>query len=190
MRYTDGQRERTRDRILDVAGRLFREQGVASSGMAGLMAAAGLTNGAFYAHFPSKEALVQEVLAHRRQGRFTEALREGEPPERWIRLYLNPDHRDRPGEGCMMAPLAAEIGRHPPDTRERFCAALGRTIELIAAHVPGASEADRLVRAHAVFGLMMGTLQLARATGTGSASDAILGGGVRAALALCLPPGG
>src|SRR5215472_3243388 len=62
MRYEKGHKEATRRHILDVASAQFRENGVAAVGLAGIMAEAGLTNGAFYTHFESKEDLVRAVL--------------------------------------------------------------------------------------------------------------------------------
>src|SRR5215469_5459254 len=62
MRYEKGHKETTRAHILDVASSQFRESGVAAVGLAGIMEAAGLTNGAFYTHFESKEDLVRAVL--------------------------------------------------------------------------------------------------------------------------------
>src|SRR5271154_6092321 len=62
MRYEKGHKEATRQHIIEVASRQFRESGVAAAGLAGIMSAAGLTNGAFYAHFDSKEDLVGAVL--------------------------------------------------------------------------------------------------------------------------------
>ena len=66
MRYEKGRKETTRQHIVDVASRRFREGGVAAVGIAGIMSDAGLTNGAFYVHFDSKEDLVRAV--------FTDAL--------------------------------------------------------------------------------------------------------------------
>ncbi len=63
MRYEKGHKDATRQHIIDVASRQFRGNGVAAAGLAGIMAEAGLTNGAFYAHFKSKEDLVRAVLA-------------------------------------------------------------------------------------------------------------------------------
>ena len=72
MRYEKGHKDATRQRILEVASKQFREQGVAAVGLAGIMSDAGLTNGAFYAHFESKEDLVREVLSHAEAGQFDE----------------------------------------------------------------------------------------------------------------------
>src|ERR1700749_1929409 len=64
MRYEKGHKDATRAHIIDVASRQFRGHGVAAVGLAGIMSDAGLTNGAFYNHFESKEDLVQAVLAN------------------------------------------------------------------------------------------------------------------------------
>src|ERR1700736_5561548 len=64
MRYEKGHKDTTRERIIDVASRQFRENGVAAVGLAGIMSDAGLTNGAFYTHFKSKEDLVESVLTN------------------------------------------------------------------------------------------------------------------------------
>src|SRR3954449_5245200 len=63
MRYGKDQKQATRQRILQAAGRRFKQDGIDGSGVATLMSDAGLTNGAFYAHFASKEDLVANVLA-------------------------------------------------------------------------------------------------------------------------------
>src|SRR5215472_11275166 len=69
MRYEKGHRDATRQHIIDVASAQFREGGVAAVGIAGIMAGAGLTNGAFYNHFESKEDLVEAVLMNALGGR-------------------------------------------------------------------------------------------------------------------------
>ena len=63
MRYSKDHKQATRQRILEAAGRRFKEDGIDGAGVATVMSDAGLTNGAFYAHFASKEDLVANVLA-------------------------------------------------------------------------------------------------------------------------------
>src|SRR5437867_10469028 len=63
MRYDKGHKQATRQRILEAAGRRFKHDGIDGAGVAVVMSDAGLTNGAFYAHFASKEDLVANVLA-------------------------------------------------------------------------------------------------------------------------------
>ncbi len=123
MRYEKGHKEATRQHIVDVASRQFRESGVAAAGLAGIMSAAGLTNGAFYAHFESKEDLVRAVLTDaldRRERGLAGNLKANAGLEKSIRDYLGARHRDNAGAGCPTAALAAEIARHPQETREVF----------------------------------------------------------------------
>jgi TetR/AcrR family transcriptional repressor of nem operon len=186
MRYAKGHKDETRQHIVEVAAKKFREEGVAAAGIAGLMAEAGLTNGAFYSHFESKEHLVQEAMAHA-LGKRDAALREAGPGsgEAFIRSYLSPSHRDGAGQGCFTAALAAEIARHPEPTRTAFTQAIERTLGRIAAELPEAIPAgERQGKAAAIYGLMVGTLQLARAVTDRELSDRILAGGLEAALAL------
>lgn len=187
MRYAEGHKQQTRERILAAAARLFREHGIAAVGLAKVMADAGLTVGTFSTHFASKEALVREALApafRLRRADFGDAL-AGKDLAHAVRVYLSPEHRDLP-EGCCPAPaLAAEIGRHPRSTRQAFAKELAPTIqqlgELLAARRKAPVDA---AEASAFFGLLVGTLQLARATADRAASDALLDAGVRTALAV------
>src|SRR6266567_5732432 len=113
-RYRKGHKQATRQRIIEAAGGRLKRDGVHGSGIATLMADAGLTNGAFYAHFESKEELVANAVA--------EQLREqresfsAQPPDRAgleqiVRAYLSVEHRDHPEDGCPSAALLDEIGR-------------------------------------------------------------------------------
>lgn len=183
MRYEKGHRDATRERIIEVASRQFRENGVAAVGLAGIMSDAGLTNGAFYTHFESKEDLVEAVVAstlHRRET----ALQTASGLEAMIRDYLSPKHRDGAGRGCPTAALVAEIARHPKTTRDAFTAKVSRFVELIAAQLQVGSAGERRRHALAIYGMMVGSLQLARAVNDKSFSDEILQSAVSAALAL------
>jgi TetR/AcrR family transcriptional regulator, transcriptional repressor for nem operon len=186
MRYDKGHKDATRQRILDVASRQFREQGVAAVGLAGIMTDAGLTNGAFYAHFGSKEDLVREVLANtgKRREMWQTAAESRAGLETAIRGYLSPRHRDNPGGGCPTSALVAEIARHPKATREAFTDKVADVIELIATHLDRATVGERRRKAVAIYGLMVGTLQLARAVNDKKLSDEILQGGADEALVL------
>jgi len=151
------------------------------------MTEAGLTNGAFYAHFSSKEDLVQAVLCNamsRREQTLRAAAESGKGLEAVIRDYLSPRHRDDAGHGCPTAAMVAEIARHPRQTRDAFTGKIGAFIDLIAAQVNGGSPRARRKTAIAVYGMMVGTLQLARAVNNKRLSDDILESGVAAALAL------
>jgi AcrR family transcriptional regulator len=188
MRYEKGHKDATRKRIVDVASKRFRKEGVEAVGLAGLMADAGLTHGGFYAHFKSKEDLVREAVGDafgQTNAAFERVSKENEDGFAVIvRGYLRPEHRDHPELGCVAATLTAEIARHPEPTRQAFNAQVNGLIDLVAARLPAASAEVRRKGATAVVALMMGTLQLARAETDPARSLEILESGVEAALAL------
>jgi AcrR family transcriptional regulator len=186
-RYEKGQRDATRRHILDVASAQFRESGIAAVGLAGIMSGAGLTNGAFYTHFSSKEELVRAVLLdelERREQRHKDNLANGIALETTIRDYLSPRHRDRAGSGCPTAALAAEIARHPKATRDAFTAKIADIIALIAERMPDGSAKERRRRAVAVYATMVGALQLSRAINDRQLSEDILANAAEAAIRL------
>src|SRR2546421_4267978 len=114
VRYSKEHKEATRQRIIETAGRRFKRDGIDGSGVATLMADAGLTNGAFYAHFASKDDLVTNVVADqlKTQAEAYEALSPGRAGlEEFVREYLSPRHRDHRDTGCPSAALLDEIGR-------------------------------------------------------------------------------
>lgn len=186
MRYEKGHKDETRQHIIDVAAKRFREDGIAAAGVAGLMADAGLTNGAFYTHFDSKEHLVREAIlsAFERKDGLRALAERGASLEVWIRKYLSARHRNNPGVGCLTAALVAEVARHPGTTRDAFTGKLTGVIELIADLLPAGAADERRRIATALFGLMVGTLQLARAVSDDSLADEILENGIMGALAL------
>ena len=182
MRYAREHNETTRERILDAASRLFREHGIAGVGLAKIMGEVGLTVGTFYTHFKSKEALVRTLQA--RHGEYEKAL-QGDAFELAVRAYLSPEHRDAMGSGCPIAALAAEVARHPRATRATFSTHNAPSLDVIAAGLSlRRGEAVSRAEAAAFLGLLVGTLQLARATADGAESTAVLEAGVRSALRL------
>ncbi|MDE1907089.1 MAG: TetR/AcrR family transcriptional regulator [Rhodospirillales bacterium] len=189
MRFEKGHKEQTRQRIIETAAQKFRKDGVAATGIAGLMAEAGLTHGGFYAHFTSKEDLVRAALeaaldqtTANRQQALGGAKPGAESLDALIRFYLRPAHRDTPEQGCAAAALISEIARHEPETRAAFTARLHGLLEQFASVFP--PEADPGARRRAaigLFGTLLGCLQMARAVDDPVFSDQILASGVEAA---------
>ena len=187
MRYGKDQKQATRQRIVEAAGRRFKQDGIDGAGVAAVMSDAGLTNGAFYAHFTSKEDLVANVLAdqlgaQRRDVRAQASNQEG--LEAFIRDYLSPQHRDHCADGCPSAALLDEIARRPAATRQVFTDELMGVIDDIASRLDPADAEGPRTDALTIFGLMIGTLQLARALTDRDLSDQLLTRGVRTALKL------
>ena len=187
MRFAKGHKTETRARIIDAASKRFRRDGVAATGIAGVMEDAGLTHGGFYAHFASKEELVREATVaalDATQARLDRFAPEGADwLEARIKNYLSPRHRDTAETGCAVAALAAELGRHSQATRNAVTAKLQETFARYAAHLPAATP-DPGHRAIAIFSLMVGALQLARAVSDPGLSAQILQSGTSAALRL------
>src|SRR6516164_8877613 len=117
MRYPSDQTAERHETILQEAAKLFRERGFNGAGVAEIMKAAGLTHGAFYAHFPSKEALeaeaVERAFAQSDNSIYALTANAGHPKRAFLDSYLSASHRDHPGSGCVMAALGPEIARDP-----------------------------------------------------------------------------
>ena len=187
MRYGKDHKEATRQRIVEAAGRRFKEDGIDSAGVAAVMSDAGLTNGAFYGHFTSKEDLVANVLADQLRNQrhsFDAYAPDRTGLEAFVRSYLSPQHRDHCADGCPSAALLDEIARRPAATRQVFTDELMAVIDDIASRIdPKDAEAAR-TDALTIFGMMIGTLQLARTLTDRDLSDRLLARGVETALGL------
>ncbi|MEI9978375.1 MAG: TetR/AcrR family transcriptional regulator [Edaphobacter sp.] len=169
-----------RQKILAAAERLFREKGVDAVGLTELMKEAGFTQGGFYNHFKSKEALVSEVLRKAvEEGvqELSEAIASSQakgldPLTRQINWYLSPQQRDDIECGCAMAGFAGDIPRLTKEAQSSYAEALGRTFERIAEMIrfqkPALSKKDAHGRAIALYGQMVGSLLLSRAVSSGN----------------------
>ena len=186
-RYGKAHKEATRQRIIDTAGRRLKRDGIDGSGIATLMKDAGLTNGAFYAHFASKDDLVATAVAEqlRQQRANYGAYLPGRAGlEQFVREYLSNEHRDSPEDGCPSAALLDEIGRSSDATKEAFTDGLLISIDNMAAQLSPDDPQSARVKALTVFGMMVGTMQLSRALPDRRLADAILEQGVQNVLAL------
>ena len=166
----------SRRRIVHDAARLFRERGIASTGVDAVMEAAGLTHGWFYAHFRDKESLVTESIA----AAFAQArehLFEGAPTARgkaWERhaggRYLARSHVLHPGHGCAVPALAAEVARGGGASQRAFASEVAAILDEIAARLGGKRSRERATQ---LFASWVGALTLARVM-EGAAADQIL----------------
>jgi AcrR family transcriptional regulator len=171
MRYEKGRKESSKRRILEIAARKFRTDGIAATGLAGIMSDAGLTNGAFYLQEQSEQ--IAELL-----------LAGG--PDLVIDTYLSTAHRDNPGIGCASSALLPELGREPAETRHLYTKQVLSLVRQVADRLDP-QVADRQDVAIAMFAMLVGTLQLARAVDDPELSNRILASGATAARALARP---
>ncbi|MCP2243535.1 TetR/AcrR family transcriptional regulator [Lentzea aerocolonigenes] len=186
-RYGKEHKLATRQRIIETAGRRFKRSGIDGSGVATLMADAGLTNGAFYAHFESKEDLVATAVSDqlRDQREQLAAVAPGRAGvEQIVRAYLSPEHRDHPEEGCPSAALLDEISRCGDPTRQAYTDSMLAIIDDFAARLAPSDPQSAHTAVLSVYALMVGTLQLSRALTDRQLADDLLEQGIRNALAV------
>jgi TetR/AcrR family transcriptional repressor of nem operon len=181
-RYGKEHKQATRRRIIEAAGRRLKRDGIDGSGVATLMADAGLTNGAFYAHFDSKEDLVASTVAD--QLRAQREAYSAQSLEGIVREYLSPQHRDDTEGGCPSAALLDEIARSSDAVKRAYTDGQVAIIDDAAAHVAPDDPQSVRVQTLGVFALMVGTLQVSRALADQGLADAVLEQGIHNALAL------
>lgn len=179
MKASREQAAASRERILGVASRRFRERGFDGVGVAELMHDAGLTHGGFYGHFGSKDQLMAEACAHalsvsvQRWQRLA-ASGAGTPVARLARSYLSARHRDDPGTGCVLATLGADVARRPAAMRHAITGGLRSLVDILANVVAGRTKAARRRKALALYASMIGAMVLARAVDDDALSKEIL----------------
>lgn len=176
-RYSPEHKEATRRRMIETAGRRFKSDGIDGSGIATLVADAGLTNGAFYGHFASKDDLVASVVAQQLEDQVSvvNSLPAGlASVEAFLRDYLSPAHRDDLAGGCPSAALLDEIGRCDVAVREAYTQGTSSMIQAIARHLDDGDPQRTNKRAIGIFSLLVGSLQAARAVTDPELSDRIL----------------
>ncbi len=180
-RYDTEHKAHTRQRILETAGRRLKRDGIDGSGVAALMTDAGLTNGAFYAHFDSKDDLVAHVVADQlaTQRDVLAALPEGRAAlEQFVHEYLSPEHRDEPGTGCPNAALLDEIGRCGDAVRDSYSQGMQSIIDVIATHLAPQDPSAARTTALGLFTTLVATMQIARAVSDRDMSDGFLRSGI------------
>jgi TetR/AcrR family transcriptional regulator, transcriptional repressor for nem operon len=174
------QKRRTHETILASAARLLRERGIAGARVADVMEGAGLTVGGFYAHFASKEALVDASIsriAMEMRARLGQGLAEIAPEDRAevvLKRYLSAEHRDVTEPGCFLPAIAGEVATRAPEHApvvSKEIAAMSKALEPLLAPLPGISSRQLAI---ALVALMFGGLTIARATRGSPFSDDVL----------------
>ena len=186
VRYSKEHKQVTRQRIIETAGRRFKRDGIDGSGISTLMADAGLTNGAFYAHFESKDDLVATAVADQLRTLNANVVAQAAPGtaglRQIVRQYLSPQHRDNPDEGCPSAALLDEIGRCGDATKQAYTDGVLAVMDGIAERLAPADPSSVRTKTLSVYAMMVGTLQLSRALADRQLSDELLEEGINNAL--------
>lgn len=161
-------KEASHERILEAAARAIRRGGYAGASVAEVMKEAGLTHGGFYAHFPSRDAMVAEAIDHAGTQntdsigrRMTTLARRGASPLRsLVDAYLSEAHMQSQDGGCVVAALGSEMARQPEIVREASCRRVKALVERVRSVLP---EGVPLAEAAVIASTMVGALQMARA---------------------------
>jgi TetR/AcrR family transcriptional repressor of nem operon len=180
MRYSAKHKTETRERIVAAAAGLFRERGLDAVSVADVMSAAGLTHGGFYAHFGSKDELIGAALQSGR-GVSAEKLRAlgekapaGESLRAMVDAYMSPYHRARQAQGCVLATLAPEAGRHAPETRQVLAERAHDLANALVTAVPERPGRPAQEQALAIAACLVGGMILSRLEQDPAAGDRVL----------------
>jgi TetR/AcrR family transcriptional repressor of nem operon len=182
MRHSKAEKAKTHERIVAIASKRFREEGLAGIGIADLMKDAGLTVGGFYKHFNSRDALVAEAVGSALElwKRQVDAAASGGPPvtyESVVDDYLSETHRNHPGTGCPVGALAGDLARSDKHTRALVTRKIRDNIELLATLIRNKNKTDGgSARSQAVFTYcaLVGAIGMARAVSDEELSREIL----------------
>lgn len=180
MRVSKEKSADNRQRILTAAAQLFRERGLSGVGVDALTDAAGLTHGSLYSQFGSKERLAAEAFSHA-LSTSSERMSKAGTLDEYVARYLSADHRERRGDGCVMAALVGEMPRQGATLRQRFTDAVRAATLRIAGLLPKRHTTDD--EALAILATMVGALGLARAVDDPELADRILAAGRASILA-------
>ena len=167
---------KTRQRIVHAASAEFRKQGIAATGLAELMAAAGMTHGGFYRHFKSKNELVAETTAaaaEKLKRKLLSAASKG-GIKSVVETYLSITHRNHPEQGCPLAALGSELANADEGTRHAATRGLNGMIDIIAGLAGDKKPKIARERALAAVATLVGAMTLARVVDDPQLSKAIL----------------
>ncbi|MBS7705683.1 TetR/AcrR family transcriptional regulator [Chelatococcus asaccharovorans] len=168
MRVSRAQAEENRQTVIDVASRLFRRHGFDGIGLKDLMAGAGLTQGAFYKQFESKDDLVAQASRRALEDALDHwsaaaASRPDNPLSAVVDFYLSEGHCAERSDGCPVVALGSDAARHGPHVKESFQAGIQEYLDLLDSWIGGPEDGQPHSRSMAILSTMVGAVLLARA---------------------------
>ncbi|MBV8920796.1 TetR/AcrR family transcriptional regulator [Bradyrhizobium sp.] len=179
MRVSRIQAEENRQNVINVASRLFRERGFDGIGLKDLMEGAGLTQGAFYKQFESKEDLAAQASRRALESasqRWSTAIAENpdDPFGAVIAFYLSAGHREEKLDGCPVVALGSDAARQGREVKAAFEAGIKEYLEILGRLIPATDAENASCKAMAVLSTMVGALTLSRAVNDPDLARAIL----------------
>ena len=184
MRKNDAQsrsstKEASHERIVGAAARAIRRSGYNGTGVADIMKEAGLTHGAFYAHFESREAMLAEAAdragaeSNSLAASVIAAVPADQALQALMQVYLSKEHLASIETGCPISALGSEMPRQSPEVRLAATRRIKEMIDLVARQFPDWGQPSAHERALVTVATMVGTLILARAVNDPTLSDAL-----------------
>jgi TetR/AcrR family transcriptional regulator, transcriptional repressor for nem operon len=172
-------KEASHERIVSAAARAIRRSGFDGPGVADIMKEAGLTHGAFYAHFPSREAMLAEATSRAcaesaaAAADIVASVPPGQALASMLRAYLSREHLKQIELGCPLVALGSETARQAPEVRRVTTRHVKETVDLLARQSPDWGQPGAHEGALVTVATMVGALLLARAVDDPALSDAL-----------------
>ncbi len=172
-------KEASHERIVGAAARAIRRSGYNGTGVADIMKEAGLTHGAFYAHFESREAMLAEAAdragaeSNSLAASVIAAVPSDQALQALMQVYLSKDHLESIETGCPISALGSEMPRQSPEVRSAATRRIKEMIDLVARQFPDWGQPSAHERALVTVATMVGTLILARAVNDPVLSEAL-----------------
>ena len=179
MRVSRIQAAENRQAVINVASRLFRERGFDGIGLKDLMEGAGLTQGAFYKQFGSKEDLAVEASRRALEsasGRWSDAATQNpdDPLGAVIGFYLSGDHRGEKMDGCPIVALGSDVARQGPDVKAEFEAGIKARLDVLSRFIAGTVDETSRSKAMAILATIVGAVTLSRVVNDPDLAQALL----------------
>ena len=179
MRVSRIQAEENRQTVIDVASRLFREHGFDGIGLKDLMKGAGLTQGAFYKQFASKEDLAAQASKRALESATLRwsaatAAKPKDPLGAVVAFYLSADHRDEKMDGCPIVALGSDAARQGPDVKAEFEAGIKAHLDVLGRFLAGTGDEASRGKAMAILATMVGAVTLSRVVNDPDLAQALL----------------
>jgi TetR/AcrR family transcriptional repressor of nem operon len=184
MRVSRSQAAENRQTVINVASQLFRERGFDGIGLKDLMKGAGLTQGAFYKQFASKEDLTAQASRRALESassRWSDAAAANpdDPLGAVIAFYLSMEHREERMDGCPVAALGSDAARQGTDVKASFEAGIKEYLEILGRWLGNADGEDAKGKAMAILSTMVGALMLSRVVNDPGLAQAFLDAAAR-----------
>src|SRR5437660_933133 len=179
MRMSRIQAAENRQTVINVASRLFREHGFDGIGLKDLMEGAGLTQGAFYKQFASKQDVAAQASRRAlesasRRWSAAAAANPKDPIGAVIAFYLSTEHREERMDGCPIVALGSDVARQGPDVKAEFEAGIKARLDVLSRFIAGTVDETSRSKAMAILATIVGAVTLSRVVNDPDLAQALL----------------